>query len=138
MDTCQASFLKKDGLEFFAQNAELLATRWKCPADPEVHQRLLDQHPLAPHLVRDIDEMSVRRMNVSSCSSYTLRLFLIKTYPLNIKVHSLLIVSMTMQEGGRSLSCYTGSIPSRHTWSVTVLVGSVLLTLLPATQHLKI
>lgn len=65
LDPCQAAFLKKDGLEFFAENAELLASRWSCPADPEVNQRLMNEHSLAPHLVKDIDEMAVRRMSVS-------------------------------------------------------------------------
>ncbi|BHF65833.1 DNA-directed RNA polymerase I subunit RPA1 [Sparganum proliferum] len=64
LDVCQSSFLKSNGIHFFADNAELLSERWKCPDDPDLYKRMIDANPLAPSLAHEVDEVAVKRMGV--------------------------------------------------------------------------
>uniref|UniRef100_A0A0X3PF39 DNA-directed RNA polymerase subunit n=1 Tax=Schistocephalus solidus TaxID=70667 RepID=A0A0X3PF39_SCHSO len=64
LDVCQSSFLKSTGIHFFADNAELLSERWKCPDDPDLCKRMIDANPLAPSLAHEVDEVAVKRMGV--------------------------------------------------------------------------
>nr|VZI45916.1 unnamed protein product [Spirometra erinaceieuropaei] len=64
LDVCQSSFLKPNGIHFFADNAELLSERWKCPDDPDLYKRMIEANPLAPSLAHDVDEVAVKRMGV--------------------------------------------------------------------------
>uniref|UniRef100_A0A0R3X8X7 DNA-directed RNA polymerase n=1 Tax=Hydatigena taeniaeformis TaxID=6205 RepID=A0A0R3X8X7_HYDTA len=65
LDVCQSTFLKPEGFHFFAENAELLARRWRCPLDPELYRKLTEQNPLPPELASKVDEVAVRRLTVS-------------------------------------------------------------------------
>lgn len=65
LDVCQSAFLKPEGFHFFAENAELLAERWRCPLDPELYRKLTERNPLPPELARKVDEVAVKRLNVS-------------------------------------------------------------------------
>ncbi|VDN09950.1 unnamed protein product [Dibothriocephalus latus] len=65
LDVCQSSFLKANGIHFFADNAELLSERWKCPDDPDLYKRMLEANPLAPSLAHEVDEVAVKRMGIA-------------------------------------------------------------------------
>ncbi|VDK23549.1 unnamed protein product [Taenia asiatica] len=65
LDVCQSAFLKPEGFHFFAENAELLAERWRCPLDPELYHKLTEQNPLPPALARKVDEVAVKRLSTS-------------------------------------------------------------------------
>ncbi|KAL5109935.1 DNA-directed RNA polymerase I subunit rpa1 [Taenia crassiceps] len=68
LDVCQSAFLKPEGFHFFAENAELLAERWRCPLDPELYHKLTEQNPLPPELARKVDEVAVKRLNILQAS----------------------------------------------------------------------
>ncbi|EUB62267.1 DNA-directed RNA polymerase I subunit rpa1 [Echinococcus granulosus] len=68
LDVCQSTFLKPEGFHFFAENAELLAERWRCPLDPELYRKLTEQNPLSPELARKVDEVAVKRLTILQTS----------------------------------------------------------------------
>uniref|UniRef100_A0A5K3EH83 DNA-directed RNA polymerase subunit n=2 Tax=Mesocestoides corti TaxID=53468 RepID=A0A5K3EH83_MESCO len=74
LDVCQSAFLKPAGINFFAENAELLTERWRCPNDPEVYQKMAENNPLSPDLAQKVDEVAVNRLNVLQMSLSTKKL----------------------------------------------------------------
>lgn len=68
VDVCQAAFLQTNGINFFADNADLFRKRWHCDqlnSDSSMFRRLFKTNSL-PRPVRLIaDQVGVKRQTVS-------------------------------------------------------------------------